>query len=49
MFIKGTCFNDISELLNKELENISIWLEANKLTININKTHYDNDKVYSQI
>ena len=39
-FIEGTCFNCISEILNKELENISIWLEANKLTININKTHY---------
>ena len=39
-FIEGTCFNDISEILIKELENISIWLEANKLTININKTHY---------
>ena len=36
----GTCLNDISEILNTELENISIWLEANKLTININKTHY---------
>ena len=27
-------------ILELELENISIWLEANKLTININKTHY---------
>ena len=39
-FIEGTSFQDISNILNKELENISIWLEANKLTININKTHY---------
>ena len=38
--IEGTSFKDISNILNKELENISIWLEANKLTININKTHY---------
>ena len=40
VFIEGTCLNDISEILNTELEKISIWLEANKLTININKTHY---------
>ena len=40
VFIEGTSFQDISNILNKELENISIWLEANKLTININKTHY---------
>ena len=40
VFIEGTCLNDISEILNKELENIIIWLEANKLTININKSHY---------
>ena len=40
VFIEGTCRNDISEVLNTELENISIWLEANKLPININKTHY---------
>ena len=41
VFIEGTKFQDISNILNKELENISIWLEANKLiSININKTHY---------
>ena len=41
VFIEGTSFNDISEILNNEIqENISSWLEANKLTININKTHY---------
>ena len=39
-YIEGTRFQDISNILNKELENISIWLEANKLTININTTHY---------
>ena len=40
VFIEGTSFQDISNILNKEFENISIWLVANKLTININKTHY---------
>ena len=36
---RGNQFHDISSILNKELENIRIWLKANKLTININKTH----------
>ena len=40
VFIEKTSFQDISNILNKELENINIWLEANKLIININKTHY---------
>ena len=40
VFIEGSSFHDISNILNKELENISIWLEANKLPININKTYY---------
>ena len=40
VFIEGTSVHDISNILNKELENISIWLEANKLTIYINKTQY---------
>ena len=30
VFIEGTCLNDISEILNTELEKISLWLEANK-------------------
>ena len=33
VFIEGTCLNDISEILNTELEKISIWLEANKLIL----------------
>ena len=37
-FIEGTCLNYISVILNTELENISIWLEAKKNSININKT-----------
>ena len=40
VFIEGPSYQDISNILNKALENISIWLEANKLTINVNKTHY---------
>ena len=43
VFIEGTCFNDISEILNKELENINIWLEAYKLIL---IKHITNFKIY---
>ena len=33
-YIDGTYVNDISDIWKKGLENIRIWLEANKLTIN---------------
>ena len=39
-FIEGTCFNYISKIVNKEFKNISIWLEANKLTINNSKLNW---------
>ena len=26
--------------MNRELEKLSIWLTANKLSLNISKTHY---------
>ena len=29
------------EILNDELNKLSIWLTANKLSLNINKTHYN--------
>ena len=40
VFIEGTNFTNISQILNTELENVNIWLKANKLTVNIKKTHY---------
>ena len=39
VFIEGTNFTNISQILNTELENGNIWLKANKLTVNIKKTH----------
>ena len=34
VFIEGTHFTNISQILNTELENVNIWLKANKLTVN---------------
>ena len=35
VLIEGTNFTNISQILNTELENVNIWLKANKLTVNI--------------
>ena len=40
MFIEGTHYDKLIDILNEELEKIDVWLKANKLTINIKKTHF---------
>ena len=40
VFLHGTCYDKLIDILNNELRKISLWLKANKLTINTNKTHY---------
>ena len=40
VFIDGTNYNNVLDILNKELKRVNIWLKANKLTINTKKTHY---------
>ena len=40
VFIEGKNFENISKILNTELEKVNMWLKANKLTINTKKTHY---------
>ena len=40
VFIEGTNFENISKILNTELEKVNMWLKANKLTINTKKTYY---------
>ena len=40
VFIEGTSYDKVIDIVNKELDRINIWLRANKLTINIKKTHY---------
>ena len=36
VFIEGTSFTNLSQIINTELENVNIiWLKVNKLTVNI--------------
>ena len=35
VFIEGTNYDKVIDILNQELKRIDIWLKANKLTINI--------------
>ena len=35
VFIEGTNYDIIIDIVNKELERIDIWLRANKLTVNL--------------
>ena len=38
VFIEGTNYDKIIDILNTELKQIDIWLKSNKLSINILKT-----------
>ena len=40
VFIEGTHLEQMIHIINEELQNIDTWLKANKLTINLKKTHY---------
>lgn len=40
VFLQGTCYDTIIDIMNEELKKIGLWLRANKLTINLKKTHY---------
>ena len=40
LFYKGNKMEDLVKTINGELENISLWLKINKLSLNINKTHF---------
>ena len=40
LFFKDTDLSQLENIINSELENISLWLKANKLSLNIKKTHY---------
>ena len=40
LFISGSNLPQIEEMLNQELQEISLWLKVNKLSLNIKKTHY---------
>ena len=40
VFIEGTNYDKMIDILNNELKRVDIWLKANKITINTKKTHY---------
>ena len=40
VFLKGRCIENMIGVMNTELEKIYKWLNANKLSLNINKTQY---------
>ena len=40
IFIEGTEYHKVISTLNTELLKVSNWLNSNKLTINLKKTHY---------
>ena len=40
VFIEGTNYDNVLDIVNNELERRTIWLKDNKLTANIKKTHY---------
>lgn len=40
IFIEGIKYEGMIEIMNDELEKVDQWLKANKLTLNLRKTHY---------
>ena len=40
VFVNGKNLNEMSKIMNDELEKIVQWLNVNKLSLNVNKTHY---------
>ena len=40
IFIEGTEYHKVISSLNSELLKVSDWLNSNKLTLNLKKTHY---------
>ena len=39
VFIEGQNYDQLIEILNQELKKLDIWMKANKLTLNAEKTH----------
>ena len=40
VFMEHNNLDELSDLLNIELDKLSIWLASNKLTVNIDKSHF---------
>ena len=40
VFISGKNIENLSQIMNNELEKLAKWLQVNKLSLNVDKTHY---------
>ena len=40
VLLNGKNINELMDIINNELQKLYIWLRANKLTLNIDKTYY---------
>ena len=40
LFYSGYDIDELTKTINEELKNVLYWLEVNKLSLNVNKTHY---------
>ena len=40
VFLKNKCYEELYKIANQELINTDIWLSANRLILNTDKTHY---------
>ena len=40
IFLSGKNLNDLVDVMNNEMKNIVEWLQVNKLTLNVKKTHF---------
>ena len=42
VFIEGQSYENVYKVLNEELKKCDNWIKANKLTLNVKKTHFMN-------
>ena len=40
VFIKGQSYENVYKILNEKLKKCDNWIKANKLTLNLKKTHF---------
>ena len=40
IFLEGTEYHKVINTLNTDLKDVSDWLNSNKLTLNLKKSHY---------
>ena len=40
LFLSGENIHTLNNAINHELKNVTTWLASNKLSLNLNKTHF---------